>query len=101
VLISALVVSGLPTDSFCYLGFLPHKSGDRRRLLMSRASEKSTLVLFESPHRISGSLKDMLEIWGDRRLAVCRELTKIHEEVYRGTVSQAWSISRSREENLQ
>ena len=89
VLTTALVVSGLPTDSFCFLGFLPHKSGDRRKLLKNRSAEKSTLVLFESPHRITGSLKDILEIWGDRQMAVCRELTKIYEEIYRGTVSQA------------
>ncbi len=89
VLTTAMVVSGLPTDSFCFLGFLPHKAGDRRKLLKNRAAEKSTLVLFESPHRIEASLQDMLEIWGDRPIAVCRELTKIHEEIYRGTLSQA------------
>jgi 16S rRNA (cytidine1402-2'-O)-methyltransferase len=89
VIVTAMVVSGLPTDSFCYLGFLPHKSGERRRLLEARAAEKSTLVLFESPHRIQESLLDMLEVLGDRKAAVCRELTKIHEEVFRGTLSQA------------
>jgi 16S rRNA (cytidine1402-2'-O)-methyltransferase len=88
-LISAVVVSGLPTDSFYYLGFLPHKSGDRRKLLRSKAEEKSTLVLFESPHRLYKSLVDILEILGDRQCAVCREMTKIHEEVFRGNVSQA------------
>jgi len=86
---TALVVSGLPTDSFCYLGYLPHRTGDRRKLLKNRAAEKSTLVLFESPHRIMDSLKDILDIWGDRPVAVCRELTKIHEEIFRGTLSQA------------
>lgn len=89
VLTTALVVSGLPTDSFCFLGFLPHKPGDRRKLLKTRADERSTLVLFESPHRMEASLRDMLEIWGDRQIAVCRELTKIYEEIYRGTISQA------------
>lgn len=89
VLVSALAVSGLPTDSFIFLGFLPHKSGDRRRLLQSRYEEKSTLILFEAPHRIQASLQDILEILGDRQLCVCRELTKIHEEIFRGTVSQA------------
>jgi 16S rRNA (cytidine1402-2'-O)-methyltransferase len=88
-LISALVVSGLPTDNFIYLGFPPHKAGERRRLLKSRANEKSSLVIFESPHRLSESLKDMLDILGDRRVAISRELTKIHEEVFRGTLSQA------------
>jgi 16S rRNA (cytidine1402-2'-O)-methyltransferase len=89
VLVTALVVSGLPTDNFIYLGFLPHKAGERRRLLKSKAPEKSTLVLFESPHRIPESLQDMLDILGDRKTAVCRELTKIHEEIFRGTLSQA------------
>jgi 16S rRNA (cytidine1402-2'-O)-methyltransferase len=89
VLTTALVVSGLATDSFCFLGFLPHKSSDRRKLLKNRSTERSTLVLFESPHRITESLKDILEMWGDRQIAVCRELTKIHEEIYRGSLSQA------------
>jgi len=89
VITSALVVSGLPTDSFCFLGFLPHKSGDRKKLLKARMDERSTLILFESPHRIEASLKDMLQIWGDRQIAVCREMTKIHEEIFRGTLSQA------------
>jgi 16S rRNA (cytidine1402-2'-O)-methyltransferase len=88
-LTTALVVSGLPTDSFCFLGFLPHKNGDRRKLLKSRANEKSTLVLFESPHRIAESFKDILEIWGNRQVAICREITKIHEEIFRGNMNQA------------
>ncbi len=88
-LISALVVSGLPTDKFVYLGFLPHKAGERRRLLKSRADEKSSLVVFESPHRLSESLQDMHAILGDRRIAVSRELTKIYEEVFRGTLTEA------------
>ena len=88
VLTTALVVSGLPTESFCFLGFLPHKAGERRALLKSRAEEKSTLVLFESPHRIAESLKDLLEIWGNRQAAVCREITKIYEEIFRGTLSE-------------
>ena len=89
VLITALVVSGLPTDNFSYHGFLPPKAGPRRRWLKSKAEETSTLVLFEAPHRIHESLSDMLEIWGDRKIAVCRELTKLHEEIFRGTLSQA------------
>ena len=88
-LLSALVVSGLPTDTFVYLGFLPHKAGDRRRLLKLRASEKSTLVIFESPHRLIESLQDMLTILGDRQISVSRELTKIYEEIFRGILSQA------------
>jgi 16S rRNA (cytidine1402-2'-O)-methyltransferase len=88
-LLTAVVVSGLPTDRFLYLGFLPHKSGERRKFLKINSSEKATLVLFESPHRINDSLQDMLEELGNRRIAVCRELTKIHEEVFRGTIQQA------------
>jgi 16S rRNA (cytidine1402-2'-O)-methyltransferase len=88
-LISALVVSGLPTDKFVYLGFLPHKTGERRSLLKARADEKSSLVVFESPHRLRVSLKDMFSILGDRRVAISRELTKIHEEVFRGKLSEA------------
>jgi 16S rRNA (cytidine1402-2'-O)-methyltransferase len=87
--ITALAVSGLPTDSFLYLGFLPPKAAGRRRLLKSRAGETSTLVLFESPHRLTESLDDMLAVLGDRRSAVCRELTKVHEEIFRGTLSLA------------
>lgn len=88
-LISALVVSGLPTDRFLFLGFLPHKSGERRKLLQNYSTEKATLVFFESPHRIPESLQDMLEVLDNRRLAVCRELTKFHEEVFRGDIRQA------------
>ncbi|MFC1929656.1 16S rRNA (cytidine(1402)-2'-O)-methyltransferase [Chloroflexota bacterium] len=88
-IITALVVSGLPTDRFTYLGFLPHKATARQRLLKSAADECGTLVLLESPHRFLAALKDVLLILGDRRIAVCRELTKLHEEVFRGTVSQA------------
>jgi 16S rRNA (cytidine1402-2'-O)-methyltransferase len=89
ILVSALVVSGLPTDRFSFLGFLPHKAGERRRFLQVVSENTDTLLLFESPHRIINSLKDILEILGDRRIAVCRELTKIHEEIFRGQVSQA------------
>jgi 16S rRNA (cytidine1402-2'-O)-methyltransferase len=89
VLVSALVVSGLPTNSFHYLGFLPHKAADRRRLLKSASDIPDTLVLFESPHRIPDSLQDLLEILGDRNISISRELTKIHEEVFRGTIQEA------------
>jgi len=89
VAITALVVSGLPTDRFVYLGFLPHKTGGRQRLLKSVAEEQGTMVLLETPHRLLAALNDILLTLGDRRIAVCRELTKIHEEVFRGTVSQA------------
>ena len=89
VVTAALVVSGLPTDKFKYIGFLPNKAGSRKRLLESVAGEQSTIVAMESPHRLPASLKNMLAVLGDRRTAVCRELTKIYEEVFRGTISQA------------
>lgn len=89
VVITALVVSGLPTDRFSYIGFLPHKAGARRRALESVANEYGTIIALESPHRVITTLKEVLLILGDRRLAVCRELTKLHEEVFRGRVSQA------------
>ena len=89
VVITALVISGLPTDRFIYLGFLPHKAGSRRRFLESVADEPATMVILETPHRLLAALNDILLILGDRKVAVCRELTKIHEEVFRGTISQA------------
>lgn len=89
VVITALAVSGLATDRFTYIGFLPHKANGRRRLLESVADEYGTIVVFESPHRLRAALKDILLVLGDRKVAVSRELTKLHEEVFRGTVSQA------------
>jgi len=87
--ITALVVSGLPTDQFLYLGFLPRRKGQRQRLLSSIVDEPRTIVAFETPHRIRKALSDIEEILGNRRLSVCRELTKVHEEIFRGRVSQA------------
>lgn len=87
--LAALVVSALPTDRFSYLGFLPRKQADRIRLLESVKDEKHTLVSFEAPHRLTTALQDMAGILGDRRIAVIREVTKIHEEVFRGTINQA------------
>jgi len=88
-IITALVISGLPTDRFIYIGFLPRKSGDRRRLLESVATELGTIVALEAPHRLKEALNDILLVLGDRRAAICRQLTKIHEEVFRGTIRQA------------
>lgn len=87
--ITALVVSGLPTDQFLYIGFLPRRKGQRQRLLSSIAHEPRTIVAFETPHRLREALSDIEEILGNRRLSVCRELTKIHEEVFRGRVNEA------------
>jgi 16S rRNA (cytidine1402-2'-O)-methyltransferase len=87
--VTALVASGLPSDSFLYLGFLPRRQPERRRLLAEVAQEQRTLVVFEVRHRLRRSLADVEAVLGDRPLAVCRELTKLHEEVWRGTVRQA------------
>lgn len=87
--ITALAVSGLPTDQFLYVGFLPRRKGQRQRLLSSIVDEPRTIVAFETPHRLKKALSDIEEILGNRKLSVCRELTKIHEEVFRGRVSQA------------
>jgi len=87
--VTALVISGLPTDRFVYTGFLPHKANARQRLLESVAHEYGTIVALESPHRLLATLNDILLTLGDRKIAICRELTKIHEEVFRGTISQA------------
>jgi len=89
VVTTSLVLSGLPTDRFIYIGFLPRKANDRQRLLRSVAEEYGTIVVLESPHRLTAALNDIRTVLGDRRIAVCRELTKIHEEVFRGRISQA------------
>lgn len=83
--ITALAVSGLPTDRFAFEGFLPRKAGERARLLAELAQERRTLVFFESPQRLAASLGDLAAAFGETRpAAVCRELTKLHEEVRRG-----------------
>jgi 16S rRNA (cytidine1402-2'-O)-methyltransferase len=86
---TALALSGMIADRFLFLGFLPRKKGERQRLLASVADEPLTIVAFESPHRLCRALMDLLEILGDRRVAISRELTKLHEEVFRGIVSEA------------
>ena len=87
---TALAISGLPTDRFLYLGFLPRRRSERRRLLAELTPLPYTLVAFEAPHRLQASLQDMVNIWGDNRsIAVCRELTKLHEEIFRGSVAEA------------
>jgi 16S rRNA (cytidine1402-2'-O)-methyltransferase len=88
-LLAALAASGLPTDAFVYLGFLPRKSSERRRLLAENASDRRTLVVFESPHRLRAALVDIEAELGERPLAVARELTKLYEEIFRGAVSAA------------
>jgi 16S rRNA (cytidine1402-2'-O)-methyltransferase len=86
----ALVASGLPSDRFCFEGFLPRKGAERGRRLAQLAAEQRTIVLFEAPHRIGRTLDDLVAVVGaDRRVAVARELTKLHEEVWRTTAGEA------------
>jgi 16S rRNA (cytidine1402-2'-O)-methyltransferase len=87
-LIAALVVSGLPTDHFTFEGFLPNRKEKRRKALVALAGETRTMVFYESPNRIAACLAEAAEVLGDRRGCVVRELTKIHEEILRGTLSE-------------
>jgi 16S rRNA (cytidine1402-2'-O)-methyltransferase len=97
-LTAALPVSGLPLDRFLFLGFLPRKSVARRRLLAEVEPQRSTLVFFEAPHRLQETLADMVDILGATRIvAVCRELTKLYEEVWRGTLAEAQQEWNQRE----
>jgi len=86
---AALAASGFSADRFLFLGFLPSKKGQRQRVLEQAKAETCTLVAFETPHRLLTSLGDVLSVLGDRRVAIGRELTKLHEEWFRGTVSEA------------
>ncbi|PXA68121.1 16S rRNA (cytidine(1402)-2'-O)-methyltransferase [Cryobacterium arcticum] len=87
--LTALAVSGLPTDRFTFEGFLPRKHGERMHALREVAAERRTMVFFESPNRLAASLTDLAEVLGaDRRVVVCRELTKFYEEVKRGTAAE-------------
>jgi len=86
--IAALQVSGLPTDAFTFVGFLPVKAGARRRRLEELSERRETIVAFESPHRIEACLAVLEELWGERPIALARELTKTFEETLRGTATQ-------------
>lgn len=87
--LTALAVSGLPVDRFCFEGFAPRKAGERRTALAALATEPRTMVFFESPHRTRATVADLAEALGaDRRAAICRELTKTYEEVARGTLGE-------------
>ncbi|MDV2989678.1 MAG: 16S rRNA (cytidine(1402)-2'-O)-methyltransferase [Dehalogenimonas sp.] len=86
---TAVALSGLPAGEFRFSAFLPRKAADRRQALQKLTAESAALVFFEAPHRVTKTLAALLEILGDRRTAVCRELTKLHEEVFRGTLSAA------------
>ena len=87
--IAALVASGLPTDAFLYLGYLPRKQSERRKFLSQVAHLPYTLIFLETPHRLLESLADLQTILGDRKMAVARELTKMYEEIYRGPIHSA------------
>ncbi|MFV0287397.1 MAG: 16S rRNA (cytidine(1402)-2'-O)-methyltransferase [Demequina sp.] len=99
--LTALALSGLPTDRFCFEGFLPRKDGERARALADLATEPRTMVFFEAPHRLDATLAAMADAWGgDRLAAVSRELTKTHEETRRGTLAAlaAWAADGVRGE---
>ncbi len=97
--LAALVGSGLPTDSFCFRGFLPAKSGARRRELEKILGSDETQIYYEAPHRIKEALADIVEVLGtERPVVVARELTKIHEEFVRGTASEVAQILNARAE---
>lgn len=96
-LTTALSASGLPTDRFLFEGFLPAKAQERKANLQSLRGEVATLVFYEAPHRLLDSLAEMLKIFGDREIAVARELTKVHEEFLRGKLSEVVSALAGRD----
>jgi 16S rRNA (cytidine1402-2'-O)-methyltransferase len=87
-LVAALAASGMATEQFVFAGFLPSRSGERRKALSAFAAERRTLVFYEAPHRIEETLKDALEILGDRPTVIAREVTKLHEEFLRGSLAE-------------
>jgi 16S rRNA (cytidine1402-2'-O)-methyltransferase len=93
---AALVASGLPTDQFTFVGFLPRKGSERDRALERLTPLASTLVVYAAPHRLRAILRAMHEAWGARRIAICREITKMHEEIWRGDLQDAllWAKSK-------
>jgi 16S rRNA (cytidine1402-2'-O)-methyltransferase len=91
---TALAVAGLPSERFCFEGFAPRRTAERRRWLAGLANEPRTAVFFEAPHRLAACLADAVEVLGgERRAAVCRELTKLHEQVLRGTLASLAAIA--------
>jgi 16S rRNA (cytidine1402-2'-O)-methyltransferase len=94
--LAALVVSGLPTDRFLFLGFPPREAGARRQLFGERRGERATLILYEAPPRVAATLSDLADaLGGERRACVARELTKLHEEVVRGTLAELAGRARA------
>lgn len=99
--LTALAVSGLPVDRFCFEGFAPRKAGERARVFGELADERRTMVFFESPHRTIATLESMRDAFGpDRPVAVCRELTKTHEEVARGTLAEVIEWANAQEQGI-
>ena len=96
-ILAALVVSGLPPDRWVFEGYLKKRKGRRKKQIQNLKDEKRTMVFFESPFRILDTLREMEEIFGNRKIAICRELTKIHEEVIRTTIEEAIEILSKRE----
>ena len=99
-LVAALVVSGLPTDHFTFEGFLPVRREKRRKAMEALASETRTMIFYESPQRLAAFLRDAEEMFGDRRACVVRELTKVHEEILRGTIPELCAEISRRESVL-
>ena len=87
--VTALSVSGLPTRRFVFEGFLTTAKGDKRRRLAELAAEERTIILYEAPHKLRTTLSDLLAAWGNRRISLCREITKLNEEIFRTTLSEA------------
>jgi 16S rRNA (cytidine1402-2'-O)-methyltransferase len=95
--IAALSVSGLPSDAFLFKGFLPHKMKKRRDLLKELEDVRETIIFYESPHRISETLRDIYEVLGDREIVLTRELTKVYEEILKGKVSEIQNQTAGRQ----
>lgn len=96
-LITALIVSGLPTDKFVFEGFLLRKIKERKKYFKSIENEERTIIFYEAPHRLKRALKDMLDVWGERKIVIARELTKMYEEIIRGNLSQVLSEINTKE----
>lgn len=95
--VTALALSALPTGRFSFEGFLPVKGGEREKRLQEMQADPHTLILYEAPHRLRGTLNDLLTFLGDRRISLCRELTKLNEEVRRTTIARAAEFYRENE----
>jgi len=89
-LVAALSVSGLPAEEFLFCGFLPPRKTERLKKLEELKYEKRTIVLYEAPHRLLGSIEDMMEVFGDRKVMIAKEITKIHQEFIRGSLKEAY-----------